>query len=100
MFAKVRKDKQDLPFDSRKNSLTLSKRNEMNIQALKIELVKRILNTESEELLNRLYSTLKVESKDFWLELTDAQRREVEIGLEQIQSGKTIDLEDFLKEVS
>jgi len=72
----------------------------MDIQALKIELVKQILNTESEELLNRLYSTLKVESKDFWLELTDAQRREVEMGLEQIQNGKTIDLKDFLKKVS
>ena len=72
----------------------------MDIQALKLELVQKILNTESVELLNRLYSTLKVESPDFWLELTDAQRKEVEIGLEQIECGKTIALEDFLKKVS
>jgi hypothetical protein len=72
----------------------------MDIQALKLELVKQILHTESEELLNRLYSTIKVESKDFWLELTDAQRREVEIGLAQIERGETIALEDFLKKVS
>ena len=72
----------------------------MDIQALKIELVKQILHIESEELLNRIQKTLKVQNKDSWIELTDAQQREVEIGLEQIERGETISLEDFLKKVS
>ena len=72
----------------------------MNIQALKLALVRQILQTESEELLNKLYTTIKGESKDFWRELTDAQRREVEIGIEQLERGESIALEDFLKEVS
>ncbi len=78
----------------------MDKRLKMDIQALKLELVKQILHTESEELLNKLYSTLKVQGKDFWLELSEAQRREVEIGLAQIERGETIALEDFLKKVS
>lgn len=72
----------------------------MDIQALKIELVKQILHIESEELLNRIQKTLKVQNKDSWIELTDAQQREVEIGLKQIERGETISLEDFLKKVS
>lgn len=56
--------------------------------------------TESEDLLKRLYSEMKIENKDFWIELTVAQRREIEIGLKQIERGETIALEDFLKKVS
>lgn len=72
----------------------------MDIQGLKLEIVKEILQTESEELLNKLYIALKSEQEDFWLGLTEAQKKEVEIGLEQVKSGKTVKLEDFLKKVS
>lgn len=38
--------------------------------------------------------------KDFWAELTDAQKKEVELGLKQIQQGQTEDWDDFRKRVS
>ena len=69
----------------------------MDIQALKAELVKQILATESKELLDRMRHVLEREQKDFWLELTDAQKREIEKGLEQIESGQTEDWDDFMK---
>lgn len=69
----------------------------MDIPALKTELVRHILATENKDLLDKLWTTLKREEKDFWLELTDAQKREVEIGLKQIENGETEDWEDFLK---
>lgn len=72
----------------------------MNIQSLKIELVKRILELESEEVLSSLFQTLKKEDKDFWLELSEEQKEEVEIGLRQIENGETEDFDDFLKRVS
>ena len=72
----------------------------MDIQALKLELVKYILESESKELLDKVYSTLKIEENDFWNELTESQKKEVEIGLKQIESGETEDWEDFLKRVS
>jgi len=74
----------------------------MDIQSIKSELVKGILQTNSKELLNKLYSTFKAESieSDFWTELTDAQKAEVELGLKQIKNGDYIEFEDFLKKVS
>jgi len=72
----------------------------MDIQALKAELVKQILATESKELLDRMWNLLKREEKDFWIELTDAQKREIEIGLKQIENGQTEDWDDLMKRMA
>ena len=66
----------------------------MDIQALKIELVKQILDSESKELLDKIYSALKREEKDFWNELTDDQKEEVEIGRRQVRNAETEDWEN------
>lgn len=65
----------------------------MDIQTLKIELVKQILDSESIELLDKLYSTLKREDSDFWNELSADQKDEVEIGRRQVRNGETEDWE-------
>ncbi|MEQ9188635.1 MAG: hypothetical protein RLP15_12940 [Cryomorphaceae bacterium] len=72
----------------------------MDIQALKLELVKQILESESKELLDKIYSTLKRDEKDFWLEMTDDQKEEVEIGRRQVQNGETEDWETVLERLS
>lgn len=72
----------------------------MDIQALKAELVKQILAKHSKELLDRMWNLVKREEKDFWLELTDAQKREIEIGLEQIENGQTEDWDDLMKRMA
>jgi len=69
----------------------LGKRLEMDIRTLKIELVKQILESESKELLDKLYSALKGEDSDFWNELSADQKVEVEIGRRQVQNGETED---------
>jgi hypothetical protein len=69
----------------------------MEIQAFKSELVKHILATESKDLLDKFWATLKLEEKDFWLEFTDAQKPEVEIGLKQIENEETEDWDDFFR---
>jgi len=72
----------------------------MDIQALKIELVKQILESESKELLDKIYATLKREEKDFWLELSDDQKKEVEMGRRQVKNGETEDWESVLERLS
>ena len=72
----------------------------MDLQALKLELVRQILDLESKEVISKLFQTLKKEDKDFWLNLTEAQRKEVELGLRQIENGETEDWETFVKRVS
>lgn len=61
----------------------------MNIQSLKIELVKHILETDSQELLDKILSTIKKEQPDFWLELSEEQKAEIELGRKQIENGDT-----------
>lgn len=72
----------------------------MDIQALKIELVKQILALESKELLDKIYTTLKKEEKDFWSALSADQKQEVEIGRKQVQNGETEDWESVLERLS
>jgi len=72
----------------------------MDIQTMKLELVRQILNLESRDLINTLLLTLKKENKEFQSELTDAQKREVELGLSQIEKGETEDWDGFLRRVA
>ncbi len=72
----------------------------MNIQSLKIELVKHILETESQELLDKILSTIKREQPDFWLELSEEQKAEIEISRKQIKNGETESWESVYKRLA
>lgn len=72
----------------------------MDIQALKLELVKQIIASESKELLDKMYATIKGDEKDFWLEMTEDQKEEVEIGRRQAQNGETEDWDSVLERLS
>ena len=72
----------------------------MDLQTLKLELVRQILDLDSQELIAKMYALLEKENKDFWHDLTDSQRQEVQIALRQIEIGETEDWEDFLKRIS
>lgn len=72
----------------------------MDIQTLKIELTRLILKTESTDVLKKLLTDLKKEKSDFWLDLTDDQKAEIEISRKQVQNGETEDWESIVKRVS
>ncbi|HSI77668.1 hypothetical protein [Lunatibacter salilacus] len=72
----------------------------MDIQSSKIELVRLILNIENPKLIARLSEFLKRETQDFWEELSEIEKKEIEIGLKQLDNGERIDFDDFLKKVS
>lgn len=72
----------------------------MDIQALKKDILHRLVEIESEELLLEISELLNIKKKDFWDDLTKGQKNEVEIGLKQIDNGETENWEDFLKRVS
>lgn len=72
----------------------------MNLQALKKDILHRIIETENEDTLLKISHVLNVGKKDFWDDLTENQRKEVEIGLKQIESGETEDWEDFFERAS
>ncbi len=72
----------------------------MGIPDLKARLVRKILETNDKEVLNEIYRLLDSGNKDFYKNLTDDQKAEIELGLRQIKNGETISLDDFLKRVS
>lgn len=72
----------------------------MDIQALKIELAKQILALESKEILDKVYATLKREEKDFWMNLSEDQKKEVEVARHQVKKGKTEDWDRVLERLS
>ena len=72
----------------------------MDIQASKLELFKMIYNIEDQNIINNLIKIVRNSQKDFWLELSDSQREEIKTGINQLDSGQRISLEDFLKKVS
>ncbi len=72
----------------------------MNIQATKIELAKLILSIDNPGLIKRIDDFLRLEVKDFWNELSQAEKEEIKLGIEQLNRGERISLDDFLKKVS
>jgi len=72
----------------------------MDIQSSKIELVKIILNIENDKLIEKITEFIQKEKVDFWDELTATQREEIENGIAELNKGKRIEFNDFLKKIS
>jgi hypothetical protein len=71
----------------------------MDIQTSKIELVKLILNTNDQSLIEKVYN-LFTASTSPGEEFTKAQIAEIELGIKQLESGRRIAFKDFLNKVS
>ena len=72
----------------------------MNIQATKIELVKAILNSDNIDFIKKIAEFIRVEQKDIWETLSLEQQKEIEKGIEELNEGKRVSFESFLKKIS
>ena len=72
----------------------------MDIQSSKIELAKLILNIESPDLIYKIKKLVLKETSDFWLSLTDSEKEEIALGINQLNKGQRISVEEFMKKVS
>ena len=72
----------------------------MDVQATKIELAQLLLNTDNVSVLNKIKTILKTEKKDWWDELTDFQKEQIEIGENQIDNGEVISWEEVKKQMN
>ncbi|MEW4924276.1 addiction module protein [Algibacter sp. 2305UL17-15] len=59
----------------------------MDIQAEKIELVKLLLETQKESVINKIKLLLKSENEDF--DVTEAQKEELDNRLARMEKGDT-----------
>jgi len=72
----------------------------MDIRTSKLELVKLIINIDNQKIIDKLITILKSGEEDFWFELSEQERKEIELGIKQLDSGERISFDDFLKKVS
>lgn len=72
----------------------------MDIQATKLALLKIILENDNSEFLQKLSDFIKREKSDFWDELNEADQQEIKKGIEELNKGKKVSFDSFLKKIS
>lgn len=74
------------------------KKEKMNIQAEKLEIMKLILETNNPRILESIRGLFsKNKTTDFWDSLPNYQKKDILQGIDEIENGKIIDYEDFMK---
>ena len=69
----------------------------MDIQLEKLELIKMLADTDNPAIIKSVRKIFKKEKKDWWGDLTDAQKEEIEEGERQIERGEFVLYEDMMK---
>lgn len=72
----------------------------MDIQTTKLELLKVILDNENSEFIQRVSDFVKKEKDDFWNELSVSEQKEIKEGIADLDNGKRISYDSFLKKIS
>lgn len=70
----------------------------MNIQTEKLELMRLLIETESEEIINALKSVFKKKGYDFWDDLPDEVKESIGRGLKDVEENKLYDHEWVMQE--
>ena len=72
----------------------------MNSQTSKAALVKMILNIKNEKFIDKIADFIKKEKVDFWDELSSTEQKEIEKGIKELDKGKRVSYNEFLKKIS
>ncbi len=69
----------------------------MNTQASKMELIQMIKDIESSDLIEKVKQLILQNRADFWDDLSDNEKEDIEKGIEDLDNNKRISYNDFLK---
>ena len=72
----------------------------MDIRTTKLELLKMILETDNNDFIQKLSDFVKNERVDFWDELTISEQSEIKKGIDELDNGKRVTYNSFLKKIS
>ncbi|GGW74787.1 hypothetical protein DFQ11_1141 [Winogradskyella epiphytica] len=72
----------------------------MDLQSTKIELVKTILAIENMEFIQKVADFINKENVDFWNELSTSEQKEINQGIDELNKGKRVSYDSFLKKIS
>ena len=71
----------------------------MDIQTEKLELMRLLIDTESEEVINELKSVFIKKGYDFWDDLPDNVKENIAISLKQVEEGKLLDHHSVMRDI-
>lgn len=69
----------------------------MNIQTVKIELLKMIINTDNPSVLEKVMNIFKNEKQDFWSNLSREDQEEILSGIEELDKGEKYSYDEVIK---
>jgi predicted transcriptional regulator len=69
----------------------------MDIEVEKLELIKLLEATNDSAIIASIKKIFNASKKDFWEELTEAQKLDIEEGERQIERGEFIEYETMMK---
>ena len=69
----------------------------MNIELEKSKLMKLLEETNDESIIASMLKLFSTKKKDFWDELTEEQKFEIEEGERQIERGEFVEFEEFIQ---
>jgi len=72
----------------------------MDLKASKLELIQAILKIDNESIIKKMTKTLQREQEDFWNELSSEQQEEIKKGLAELDEGKRVSYDSFVKKIS
>jgi uncharacterized protein HemY len=61
---------------------------EINIQNAKIELIQWLTTLEDSSLIQKIMDLRKNETKDWWNEISDTEKKSIELGTSDAENGK------------
>ncbi len=70
----------------------------MNIETTKLELMKLLLNTQKESVLEKIKDIFQKESsQDWWEEMNEEEQQDIEVGLKEAQNDRVKSHQDVMK---
>lgn len=69
----------------------------MNIQAEKIELIRMLLETENEKIIQKIKAIFQKNTKDWWDEISEEERSAIQEGISQLDKGEGIPHNEVIK---
>lgn len=72
----------------------------MNLEARKYQFIQKLVNVEDESVLEKLELVLKANQNDWFDDMSESEKAEIQIGLEQAKEGEFTGHEDVMKRFS